>query len=109
MSGTGNAFAIVTTSVGSREDGKAIARALVEKRLAACVKILPIHSVYRWSGDVEEAEEHLLICKIREADYSKVEAEISARHAYAIPEIIAIPITRAAKMYGTWLAAATER
>ena len=102
-------FAIVTTSVGSREDGKAIARALVEQRLAACVQITPIDSVYRWAGSVEEAEEHLLICKIRQADYAVVEAAIRARHAYDLPEIIAVPITQGAKAYVTWLAAATER
>lgn len=100
---------MVTTSVGSREDGKAIARALVEQRLAACVQIMPIDSIYRWAGAVEEAAEHLLLCKIRRSDYPAVEAAIIARHPYDVPEIVAVPIIEGAKAYVAWLVAATER
>ena len=102
-------FAIVTTTVGSREDGTTIAHALVEQRLAACVQIVAIDSIYRWAGAVEQAAEFLLVCKIRAVDYAIVEAAIKARHAYDLPEIIAIPIDQAERTYGTWLTAATER
>lgn len=102
-------FAIVTTSVGSREEGKAIAHALVEKRLAACVQVMPVDSVYRWAGVVEEAAEHLLLCKIRQADYAAVEAAIRERHGYDLPEIVAVPITEGARSYLAWIAAATTR
>ena len=69
-----------------------LARALVEARLAACVQIVPIESVYRWDGVVECACEWLLLCKIVAADFPLVTAAISARHSYDVPEIVMMPI-----------------
>ena len=70
---------------------------------------MPIDSVYRWAGSVEEAEEHLLLCKIRHADYPAVEAAIRERHGYDLPEIVAMPITAGARPYLAWLEASTTR
>lgn len=105
MSGT---LAIVTTSVANHDDGRAIARALVERGLAGCVQIMPIHSIYRWNGATEEADERLLVCKIRHADLAAVEAAIAALHPYEVPEIVAVPVTHASDAYAVWLRAATE-
>ena len=100
---------MLTTTVGSRDEAKSLARALVESRLAACVQTMPIDSTYRWQGAVEKASEHLLICKIRSADYAAVEAEIRMRHAYEVPEIVAVPIVAGSASYLGWLAEATAR
>ena len=103
------AYLIVTTTVASREHGRTIARALVEARLAACVQILPIQSIYRWEGAVEEADEHLLLCKIREADYGSAEATIRDRHSYDVPEIVAVPIVAGSRPYLAWIEDSTAR
>ena len=100
---------MVMTTVATAEEGKAIGRALVEARLAACVQILPIDSVYGWNGRIEEATERLLVCKIRLEAYEAVEAAIAARHAYDVPEIIAVPVTRGFAPFLNWIGAETAR
>ncbi len=102
-------FAILTTSVATYEEGRAIARALVERRLAGCVQILPIQSVYRWNEAIEEAAEHCLVCKVRQTDIAAVEAAITALHAYDVPEIVVTPAIHVGSAYAAWLSAATLR
>ena len=104
-----DAFLVVTTTVAGPDEANALARALVEARLAACVQMLPIASTFRWKGAVETAAEHLLLCKVRAADYAEVEAEIRARHAYDVPEIIALPVAEGSADYLGWLTEATAR
>ena len=65
---------IVLSTAGSQAEAEKIAQALVERRLAACVNVLPIHSVYRWQGKVESAAEFLLIIKTTAARYAQVGA-----------------------------------
>lgn len=102
-------FAVVSTTVASEADARAIARTLVEARLAACVQILPATSVYRWEGAVEEAAEHLLLCKIAAASFTTVEAAIRARHGYEVPEIVMTEITEGSEPYLAWLKEATAQ
>lgn len=102
-------LAVLTTSVGSEDEAHAIARALVEGRLAACVQLGAIRSVYRWSGEVEEAAEWMLTAKIREEDYLAAEAAILALHSYQVPEIVMAPITGGFTPYRDWVAEATQR
>ena len=95
---------MVWTTVGSEAEARNMARALVEGRLAACVQIVPVASVYRWEGAVEEAAEHLLLCKIASADFAAVEAAIRARHGYDVPEIVMTGIADGHAPYLAWLA-----
>ena len=103
------AFAMVLTTCGNKADAEMIAGRLVENRLAACVQMFPIASVYRWEGTVERAEEWMLFCKIRSADYANVEAALRAVHPYTTPEIIAFPIDAGAAEYLNWIGAVTSR
>lgn len=81
-----------------------IARSLVEARLAACVNVLPpVRSVYRWQGQVESAEEWLLLIKARTADYPALERHIRGLHPYEVPEVIALPIVQGLPAYLAWL------
>ena len=96
-------FAIVTTTVGSEVEARAMARALVEARLAACVQITPVASLYRWQGRLEEAAEHRLDCKIAAAHFPAVEAAIRARHGYDVPEIVMVAIAAGSEPYLAWL------
>jgi periplasmic divalent cation tolerance protein len=101
-------FAVVTTTCGDRAEARAIATLLVEKRLAACVQMLPIESVYTWEGATQSAEEILLLCKIKHEDYSEVEAAIRAAHSYEVPEIVEIAIEQGAAAYLSWIGAVTR-
>ncbi len=81
-----------------------IARHLVSERLAACVNILPgVCSVYQWQGEIETAEEHLLLIKSPQAGYVAIEAAIKALHPYEIPEIIAVSIENGSADYLQWI------
>ncbi len=102
-------FALVMTTCGGKADAELIATTLVEKRLAACVQMFPIASVYRWEGALQKAEEWMLLGKIRAADYADVEAAIAAVHPYSTPEIIEISIEKGAQAYLNWIASVTER
>lgn len=87
----------------------AIALALVEERLAACVNILPrVQSLYRWQGKVESASEVPLLIKTAGERYGAVEAAIRARHPYEVPEIVAFPIAAGLPAYLGWIAAETD-
>lgn len=82
----------------------ALARALVEARLAACVNLLPgVRSVYRWQGAVEESDETLLLIKTAADRFEALKAELLRLHPYELPEIIAVPLTHAHTPYLQWL------
>jgi len=96
---------VVLVTCGSAKEARKIARAVVEKRLAACANILtsPVQSVYRWKGRVESAKEFLLIIKSTKAGFPKLKAEVTRLHSYDVPEIIALPIASGASNYLTWI------
>ena len=99
---------IVLTTAGSADEARRIAEALVERKLAACVNIVPkIASIYRWKGKIEEAEEWLLVIKTGVA-FEKVRDAICEMHSYELPECLAIAIEDGSPEYLKWLAEATE-
>jgi len=100
-------FAVVITTCGGKDTAEQIAARLVDERLAACVQMFPIASIYRWEGAVQQAEEWMLLSKIRAADYANVEAAIRAVHPYSNPEIIEIGIEKGAQAYLDWIVSVT--
>jgi len=95
---------IVLSSVGTAEDAARIARALVERRLAACVNVLPgVRSFYRWNGAVEEDEERLLVIKTRRDRFEALRAALVALHPYELPEAIVLPIEAGHPPYLAWI------
>ena len=82
----------------------ALARTLVEERLAACVNLIPgARSVYRWEGAVMDEPEQLLLIKTTAERYAALEARVRALHGYEVPEIIAIPVERGLAAYLAWV------
>ncbi len=83
-----------------------IGEVLVDERLAACVNVLPaIQSIYRWQGNVERAQEVLLLIKSTGERFPALRERIEQVHSYDTPEIIAVPITEGSEKYLTWLGA----
>lgn len=104
-----NDCVVLMCAVGGRDEAAAIATALVEARLAACVQMMPVDSVYRWEGAVERAAEVMLHAKTTQARLAEAEALIKSRHSYAVPEIIALPIVDGSAEYLAWVRAAVTR
>jgi periplasmic divalent cation tolerance protein len=96
---------LVVSTAGSAEEARRIARALVEKRLAACVNIVPrIESVYHWKGNVEEAQEWLLLIKTTAAAFTRVCEAIEELHSYELSECICVAIEDGSAGYLKWMA-----
>jgi periplasmic divalent cation tolerance protein len=94
----------IVTTTANAEDARRIARALVERRLAACVQIVgPIESVYRWEGKIETAAEFQCWIKTRAELYDRVEQTIRELHTYDVPEILAVPVVQGSAAYLEWL------
>ncbi|HXE37535.1 MAG TPA: divalent-cation tolerance protein CutA [Azonexus sp.] len=99
---------LVITNCPDEASANAIALAVVEARLAACVNILPrVQSIYRWQGSVESATEIPLLIKTSAANYPALEQAITKLHPYEVPEIIALPIAQGLPAYLNWVAAET--
>jgi periplasmic divalent cation tolerance protein len=83
-----------------------LARALLERRLAACVNVgASVESLYHWRGRIETAQEVPLTIKTRATLYPHVEAAIRELHDYELPEIIAVPVTAGHAGYIGWIEA----
>lgn len=94
----------VSVAVPSDEVGAAVAGALLDARLAACVQVLgPMTSRYTWEGEREEAVEHLLLAKTTDARLDAVVAAVRAVHPYDVPEILATPVVGGDPAYLAWV------
>jgi periplasmic divalent cation tolerance protein len=99
--GTATAIGYITAPSEVAEN---IARALVEKRLAACVNLVPgIKSIYRWEGAVEEADEVLLIIKTASDRIEDLKNALPSLHPYTVPELILVEINAGLKPYLDWI------
>lgn len=95
---------IVLSTCGSVEEAERVARALVEKRLAACVNIIPgVRSVYRWKDAIENEPEVLLVIKTSRPLVDDLKLEIERLHSYEVPEVIAIAVVDGSESYLQWL------
>jgi periplasmic divalent cation tolerance protein len=95
---------VVFCTVGQTQDVEALARALVEQRLVACVNVVPsVTSIYRWQGKIERDEERLLVMKTRADRFEELRAAIMARHSYEVPEIVAVPLVAGHAPYLAWI------
>ena len=86
------------------ETATRIAADLVEDKLAACVQVLPgLRSYFHWAGNVDCADEHLLLIKTSSAGYPALEQRIRELHPYELPEIIGVPVNRGLPEYLSWI------
>jgi periplasmic divalent cation tolerance protein len=95
---------VVLTTAGSQEEARRIAHALVERKLAACVNIVPgVESVYRWQGKVESSPEWLLLIKTTSAAFPGVRDGLRDLHSYELPECLLLAVADGDPAYLQWL------
>jgi periplasmic divalent cation tolerance protein len=86
------------------EEAERIGRQMVEERLAACINILgPMHSIYRWKGAVETAEEVAAIFKTSDSMVDALITRIAGLHSYDVPCIASWPIDKILGSYADWV------
>ncbi len=99
----------VYTTWASAVEAEKAGRTIVERRLAACVNILPgMVSHYWWEGKVERGEEAVMIIKTRASLAGAVEKAVKELHSYTVPAIIVLPLESVEQTYLGWLMAETE-
>jgi periplasmic divalent cation tolerance protein len=97
------------TTVGSKEEALDLAHAAVKARVAACVQVLgPITSVYRWHGEIDEAEEYLCLMKAPAETLERLAGFVRERHPYDTPEITTMGSEFVDDRYLAWAIAETS-
>lgn len=101
---------LVYTTYPSIVEAERAGRAIVEKRLAACVNILPgMVSHYWWQGVIERAEEVVMIFKTRASLAENVRAAVKEAHSYDTPAIMVVPVEQVDADYHAWIVAETSK
>lgn len=102
-------FAVALTTAASDVEAEKIARDLVERRLAACVNVLPcVRSIYRWKGEVHADDERLLLIKTTFDRVEEVRKVVRTLHSYELPEFLVLPVLSGDPDYLAWLAEGLE-
>jgi periplasmic divalent cation tolerance protein len=95
---------VVLITTPSKEEAEKIANYLVENHIVACVNIVEkVNSVFFWQGNIEKAEESLMIIKTKKGVFKKLIEEVRKMHSYTVPEIIALPIIDGFEDYLKWI------
>jgi periplasmic divalent cation tolerance protein len=100
-------YSVIMSTAGSVEDARALAKALIDAKLAACVQLLPIESLYTWNGEIAQEAETLMLIKTRAGLYEDVEAKIVELHSYETPEVLQLEVQRSSGSYLAWITAVT--
>jgi periplasmic divalent cation tolerance protein len=99
---------VVVYVTAPESEAPRLARALVEREVAACVNIVPqIRSIYTWDGKVEDGTESLLIIKTARARFDALREAVVGLHSYQVPEVIALPVVAASAPYRDWVLRST--
>ena len=102
-------YVIVLTTVGIDVNVGAMAAALVDDRLAACVNVMPeMDSYFRWRGAVEQAQERQLVIKTTAAQLPALEERLKEIHSYELPEFLVLTARQASEAYGRWITDSTS-
>jgi periplasmic divalent cation tolerance protein len=101
---------VILVTVSTEDEGRKIARHLVEARLAACVNITPpIESFYRWEGEIADDKEYQLFIKSTRELFPEIQEAVSKLHSYQMPEIICLPIIDGSQDYLGWVGDSVKR
>lgn len=96
-------YGVVMVTASSQAEAEKIAKNLVESKLAACVSIMPINSIYTWRGEVCQDAEWQLVIKTDLTVFDVLAGKIRELHSYEVPEIIALPIVAGSPPYLQWI------
>lgn len=97
-----NIVIFITTQ--TKDEAAVLAKALLNKKLVACVNIVgEVRSLYWWQGKIEDSYEALMVIKTKKSKFKALEKVVKSLHSYSVPEIIALPIIAGEKNYLKWI------
>ena len=99
---------LVYMTAGSVEEARAIGRALVEQRLAACVNIIEnMNAIYMWDGELQDDREVVILAKTAGHRVPQLVAAVRSMHSYAVPCVVSVPLSGGHRAFLDWVAAET--
>lgn len=98
-----NEHLVVLVTATSTAQARRIARRLLQGKLAACVNMVPIESMFLWKGEIQEEEEVLMVIKTRAEAFDDLMNAVKAMHTYDTPEVIGIPVVLGSREYLKWI------
>ncbi len=99
--------AVIVSTYPDKKSISKIANKLVKSKIAACVNITKVSSIYSWQGKIENANEYLAVFKTTQKNKTKLKAEIKKSHPYKVPEIAELNVADTNKQYLQWLVDST--
>lgn len=102
-------YVTIMITTGDRVTAQSISRKLIEEHLVACANIFAVDSIYRWKGEVEEAQEQMVLMKARKEDFPTIRDRIASMHPYEVPCIVCYDIAEGLPSYLSWVEGSTER
>ncbi len=96
-------FSVIYITAGDIEEAKKIGMKLIEERLAACVNIFPITSIFRWKNNIDEANEFGIIVKTKSNKFKEIEKRVKELHSYEVPCVVSFKIDEGRADYLKWI------
>ncbi len=101
-------FSIVYITTGNLEEARKIGRTLIEERLAACVNIFPITSIFRWKDKIDESDEFGMIVKTKSGKVRAIEKRVKEIHSYEVPCVVSLRMDEGSEDYLKWIKESVE-
>ena len=100
---------VVLTTVANEQEGIALVRALLERRIIACGTLLPgARSLYRWEDKIADEHEVVILLKTRSAALDSLRVAFGELHPYKVPELLAMPVHAGLDKYLSWINSETS-
>ena len=104
MNAPDSTVVILITTLAADADADVFARTLIDEQLAACVSVLPpMTSIYRWQGELEQAQEQQLLIKTTAARVLALKERFQTLHPYDIPEFVVVRPEAVSELYSKWV------
>ncbi len=101
-------FSVIYITAGNMDEARRIGKKLIEERLAACVNIFPISSIYRWKDNIEESNEFGVIVKTKTEKVKEIEKRVKQLHSYEVPCVLSFDVSEGSTEYLKWISESVD-
>jgi periplasmic divalent cation tolerance protein len=101
-------FITLFLTCADREEARKIAKELLSKKLAACVRLTDVNSTYWWKDKIEDSSETLLMIESAEDKFDEIEATVRSLHSYETFVLTAYPVIKVSTGVEEWMKEAID-